>query len=193
MVFQWRSSVNLHNWNTLEDHWKATGSTLALIQWHSSVHWGLYSRHTGLPLEDHWLRVRVIKGLILGLRPGNERRRYFVTTSLNGVHKPRFSPESFQSSICACDGTAISYMRYIEWANKVVIIWWIGRNLGKNNQCFIPDYWPIHTTLFCNTTTENECSVHTTSVMNPSQLARSLHWLENSSGFRISQKRTTVL
>ena len=29
VVCQWRSSVNLHNWNTLEDHWKATGSTLA--------------------------------------------------------------------------------------------------------------------------------------------------------------------
>ena len=59
VVSQWRSSVNLHNWNTLEDRWKATGSTLAFLQWHSSVHWGLSSRHTGLTLEDHWLRVRV--------------------------------------------------------------------------------------------------------------------------------------
>ena len=33
MVSQWRSSVNLHNWNTLEDHWKDTGR----------------------PLEAHWL------------------------------------------------------------------------------------------------------------------------------------------
>ena len=50
------------HWKTtgkpLEDHWKTTGSTLAFLQWHSSVHWGLSSRHTGLPLEDHWLRVR---------------------------------------------------------------------------------------------------------------------------------------
>ena len=46
-------------------HWKATGSTLEthwlptiFLQWHSSVHWGLSSRHTGLPLEDQRLRVR---------------------------------------------------------------------------------------------------------------------------------------
>ena len=54
VVSRWRSSVNLHNWNTLEDHWKTTGSTLAFLQWHSSVHWGLSSRHTGLPLDCHW-------------------------------------------------------------------------------------------------------------------------------------------
>ena len=70
MVSQWQSSVSLHNWNTLEDHWKATGKPLEdhwkhtgyqqfLFQWHSSVHWGLGSRHTGLPPEDDWLRVRV--------------------------------------------------------------------------------------------------------------------------------------
>ena len=51
------------HWKTtgkpLEDHWKTTGSTLAFLQWHSSVHWGLSSRHTGLPLDCHWLRVRV--------------------------------------------------------------------------------------------------------------------------------------
>ena len=50
------------HWKTtgkpLEDHWNTTESTLAFLQWHSSVHWGLSSRHTGLPLEDHWLRVR---------------------------------------------------------------------------------------------------------------------------------------
>ena len=52
---------------TLEDHWKATGRPLEahwlpklFLQGHSSVHWGLSSRHTGLPLEDHWLRVRVL-------------------------------------------------------------------------------------------------------------------------------------
>ena len=65
VVSQWRSSVNLHNWNTLEDHWKATGRPLEdhwkhtgyqhfFLQWHSSVHWGLSSRHTGLPLDCHW-------------------------------------------------------------------------------------------------------------------------------------------
>ena len=62
MVSQWRSSVNLHNWNTLEDHWKATGRPLEahwkhtgyqqfLLQWHSSVHWGISSRHT----DCHWI------------------------------------------------------------------------------------------------------------------------------------------
>ena len=37
VVFQWRSSVNLHNWNTLEDHWS--------------------HRYTGMPLEPHWLML----------------------------------------------------------------------------------------------------------------------------------------
>ena len=70
VVSQWRSSVNFHNWNTLEDHWKATGRPL-------ETHWlptilspvaiqstlgSMFQAHwiaTGLPLEDHWLRVRV--------------------------------------------------------------------------------------------------------------------------------------
>ena len=45
----------------------------------------------------HHLRCTVNgnTGLILGLRPANERRRYFVTTSLIGWGKPRISPESF--------------------------------------------------------------------------------------------------
>ena len=34
---QWRSSVNLHNWNTLEDHWS--------------------HKYTGMPLEPHWLML----------------------------------------------------------------------------------------------------------------------------------------
>ena len=66
MVSQWRSSVNLHNWNTLEGHWKTTGSTLATkiispvafqctLGSKFQAHWIA----TGLPLEDHWLRVRV--------------------------------------------------------------------------------------------------------------------------------------
>ena len=36
-MFQWWSSVNLHNWNTLEDHW---------------IH-----KYTGMPLEPHWLML----------------------------------------------------------------------------------------------------------------------------------------
>ena len=69
VVFQWRSSVNLHNWNTLEDHWKATRKPLEDHWKHTGIspvafqctlgskfqaHWIA----TGLPLEDHWLRVR---------------------------------------------------------------------------------------------------------------------------------------
>ena len=42
---------------TLEAHWKHTGYQQFFLQWHSSVHWGLSSRHTGLPLDYHWLRV----------------------------------------------------------------------------------------------------------------------------------------
>ena len=34
---QWRSSVNLHNWNTLEDHWS--------------------HKYTAMPLEPHWLKL----------------------------------------------------------------------------------------------------------------------------------------
>ena len=46
------------HWKTtgepLEDHWKHTGYQQFFLQWHSSVHWGLCSRHTGLPLDCHW-------------------------------------------------------------------------------------------------------------------------------------------
>ena len=73
VVFQWRSSVNLHNWNTLEHHWGATGRPLEahwkhacyqqfFLQWHSSEHWGLISRHTGLPLDCHWITTGSGKG-----------------------------------------------------------------------------------------------------------------------------------
>ena len=72
VVSQWRSIVNLHNWSTLEDHWKATGRPLEDHWKHTGIspvafqctlgskfetHWIA----TGLPLEDHWLRVRVSK------------------------------------------------------------------------------------------------------------------------------------
>ena len=36
-MFQWRSSVNLHNWNTLDDHWS--------------------HKYTGMPLAPHWLML----------------------------------------------------------------------------------------------------------------------------------------
>ena len=41
----WKTTVK-----PLEDHWKHTGNQQFFLQWHSSVHWGLSSRHTGLPL-----------------------------------------------------------------------------------------------------------------------------------------------
>ena len=46
------------HWKTtgkpLEAHWKHTGYQHFFLQWHSSVHWGLSSWHTGLPLDCHW-------------------------------------------------------------------------------------------------------------------------------------------
>ena len=71
MVSQWRSSVNLHNWNTLEYHWKATGRPLEDHWKHTGISpvafqctlgskFQAYWIATGLPLEDHWLRVRVV-------------------------------------------------------------------------------------------------------------------------------------
>ena len=63
VVSQWQSSVNLHDLNTLEDHWNITGRPVEahwkhtgypkfFLQWHRSVHWGPSSRHTGLPLNS---------------------------------------------------------------------------------------------------------------------------------------------
>ena len=40
--------------NPLEDHWKHTGYNKNFLRWHSCVHWGLSSRHTGLTLDCHW-------------------------------------------------------------------------------------------------------------------------------------------
>ena len=70
VVSQWRSSVNWHNWNTLEYHWKATGRPLE-THWPPTIlspvafqctlgsklqtHWIA----TGSPLDYHWFRVRV--------------------------------------------------------------------------------------------------------------------------------------
>ena len=65
-IIQWCPSgnpvlmcINGTHWKTtgrpLEDHWKHTGYQQFLLQWHSSVHWGLNSRQTGLPLDYHWI------------------------------------------------------------------------------------------------------------------------------------------
>ena len=72
-ITQWSSSGNSEliiciigtHWKTtgrlLEDPWKIpwkhTGYQHLFLQWHPSVHWGLYPRRTGLLLNYHWLRV----------------------------------------------------------------------------------------------------------------------------------------
>ena len=48
---------------------------------------------------SHWLSRSLESALILGLRPANERRRFFVTTSLT-VHKPRISPNVYNTFVC---------------------------------------------------------------------------------------------
>ena len=64
MVFQWQSSVNLHNWNTLEDHWRheytrmllqpnrlmlAPSCVLVSIQC-----WFAWLEYIGRQLDDRW-------------------------------------------------------------------------------------------------------------------------------------------
>ena len=55
VVTQWRFSVNLHNWNTREDHWKATGRPLEAHRHFSSgipVYTGVLVPGT---LDCHWI------------------------------------------------------------------------------------------------------------------------------------------
>ena len=42
-------------------HWKDTVYHKLSLQWHSSVHWGLSSRHSGLPLNCHWITTGFLK------------------------------------------------------------------------------------------------------------------------------------
>ena len=42
-------------WKITGAHWKHTDYQQFCLQWHSSVHWGLRYRHTGLPLDYHWI------------------------------------------------------------------------------------------------------------------------------------------
>ena len=51
---------------------------VAILSWPQSVNGRVASPHT---------QMRNISGLILGLRPANERRRYFVTTPIIGCVK----------------------------------------------------------------------------------------------------------
>ena len=58
-VSEWRSSVNLHNWNTgtpLEDHWKTTGNALATNNSFSS---GI-PVYTGSKFKAHWIATGLL-------------------------------------------------------------------------------------------------------------------------------------
>ena len=55
-------------------------------------------------------------GLILGLRPANERRRYKVTLSLFGWVQPRISP--------------VIYWHNDNWPVSLQSCWWHYNNLG---------------------------------------------------------------
>ena len=50
------------------------------------IKWGVYKMIKGPEISgrDYCTQRNLKAGLILGLRPANERRRYFVTTSLIG-------------------------------------------------------------------------------------------------------------
>ena len=52
MVSQWRSSVNLHNWNTLEDHWKTTGISPVAFQCTLGSKFQTHWIATGRPLAQ---------------------------------------------------------------------------------------------------------------------------------------------
>ena len=104
VVSQWRSSVNLHNGNTLEDHWKATGTPLEDHWKHTGIspvafqctlgskfqaHWIA----PGLPLEDNWLRVR--EALTYNWNIGNHHT--FLLSEKNSplliiTTRPRWAP-----------------------------------------------------------------------------------------------------
>ena len=49
--------ITTGTWSPLDAHWKHTGYQQFFLRWYSSVHWGLSSRHTGLPLNYHCLSV----------------------------------------------------------------------------------------------------------------------------------------
>ena len=52
VVSQWRSSVNLHNWNTLEDHWKHTGISPVAFQCTLGSKFQAHWIATGRPLAQ---------------------------------------------------------------------------------------------------------------------------------------------
>ena len=80
--------------------------------------WGYYD-------VMHQLALDRFTGLILGLGTANERRRYFVTTSLIGWGKPRISPDwvgVISASVIGCviQSTSVlspreSFYRCIQW------------------------------------------------------------------------------
>ena len=55
VVSQWRSSVNLHNWNTLEDHWKATGRPMEDHWKHTGISPVAFQCTLGSKFQAHWI------------------------------------------------------------------------------------------------------------------------------------------
>ena len=125
MVSQWRSSVNLHNCNTLEHHWKTIGSTLE-THWLPAIltpvafqctlgsrflaHWIA----TGLPLDYHWLRV----GAILICWNGNHMNISHIQVS--GIYNAS-QDVSRLSLCCASSWTGDDEVASIHWYNQYII------------------------------------------------------------------------
>ena len=59
VVYQWQSSVNLHNWNTLEDHWN----------------------NIGRPLEAHWLPT-ILSPVAFQCTLGSKFQAHWIATEL---------------------------------------------------------------------------------------------------------------
>ena len=55
VVSQWRSSVNLHNWNTLQDHWKATARPLQDHWEHTGISPVAFQCTLGSKFQAHWI------------------------------------------------------------------------------------------------------------------------------------------
>ena len=55
VVFQWQSSAHLHNWNTLEDHWKTTRRPLE-VHWQPTIPSPVAFQCTlGSKFQSHWI------------------------------------------------------------------------------------------------------------------------------------------
>ena len=137
---QWQSSFNLHNWYTLEYHWKTTGSTLEThwlptilspVAFQCTLGSKLQAQWiaTGLPLDYHWLRVgvRFLLKLVLAknnfLRHSHQPIRCLtkkwpsnnsdLTGNLLNTLRPRQNGRHFPDDI----------LKRI-FLNKNIVFWW---------------------------------------------------------------------